>query len=272
VIAPRRLVLLGHPVSHSLSPAIQNAALRAAGLHVRYEAIDVTAHDLRAELSRLASQEAGGNITVPHKMLASECMGAHTSQALEVGAINTFGPDGSGQLVGHNTDVEGFDALARSVGAGGSGISVSIIGAGGGAAAVLSAIRRWRGARAEVFARNQKRAAALAMRFSDVASVAAAPAGEGVSGDLVVNATPVGLTDESLPIALDTILPHAIVLDLAYRPGETAWVRAARARGHVAADGITMLVEQAAAAFEWWFQMEPDRDEMWQAVRQSLPS
>jgi shikimate dehydrogenase len=266
VIEPRRLVLLGHPVSHSLSPAIQNAALAAAGIATRYEAVDVTPDELESQLAQLGAEQGGGNITIPHKTSAMRCMRTLTAVAREVGAVNAFGPDGGGTLVGHNTDVAGFDALARSVTAIREGLHVAVIGSGGGAAAVLAAIRKWPNARAQVFARNRTRSTALVERFSDVASVSIAPGDDAVAGDLVINTTPIGLSDESFPVALDKLQPDAIVLDLAYRPGATAWVRAARERGHRAADGITMLVEQAAQAFAWWFETEPDKGAMWRAV------
>jgi shikimate dehydrogenase len=263
---PRRLVLIGHPVSHSLSPQIQNAALRAAGLGVRYETIDVDADDLRDVLSELAGEETGGNITVPHKNLAINCMGSLTSLATEVGAVNVFAPDGRGGLIGHNTDVDGFDALARSVDVARNGLRIDVIGAGGAAAAVLATVRKWRSSKARLIARNQRKAAELVARFSDVATVAPDAPDARSTADLVVNATPIGLADDSFPLELEKLDPDAVVLDLAYRPGETAWVRAARQRGHVAADGMAMLVEQAAAAFKWWFGIEPDRDAMWRAV------
>jgi shikimate dehydrogenase len=85
--------------------------------------------------------------------------------------------------------------------------------------------------------------------------------------DLVVNATSVGLRDDAMPIEPSTLRSDAAVLDLVYRRGETAWVRAARARGLRARDGLVMLIEQGAAAFEQWFGFPPDRDAMWSAVR-----
>ncbi|HZI43459.1 MAG TPA: hypothetical protein VFD67_17205, partial [Gemmatimonadaceae bacterium] len=110
------------------------------------------------------------------------------------------------------------------------------------------------------------RAEALCARFSSGARVADAEELARES-QLVVNATSVGLRDDDLPIDLSTLRSDAAVLDLVYRRGETAWVRAARARRLRAADGLVMLVEQGAAAFERWFGFAPDRDAMWAAVR-----
>jgi shikimate dehydrogenase len=84
---------------------------------------------------------------------------------------------------------------------------------------------------------------------------------------LVINATPVGLRDDTVPVNLHAVPRSAAVLDLAYRIGETALVRDARARGHAAHDGLTMLVEQGALAFELWFGQQPDRNAMWEAIR-----
>jgi shikimate dehydrogenase len=96
--------------------------------------------------------------------------------------------------------------------------------------------------------------------MSDVESVAR-------EADLVVNATSVGMRDNELPLDPARLRASATVLDLVYRRGETDWVRAARERGLPAADGLVMLVEQGAAAFERWFGFPPDRDAMWSAVR-----
>jgi shikimate dehydrogenase len=113
--------------------------------------------------------------------------------------------------------------------------------------------------------RTAERAAALCARFPTVAR--AFDVGEiAARADLVVNATSIGQRDDALPVDPGLLRPEAAVLDLVVRPGETAWVRAALARGHRAAGGLVMLVEQGALAFERWFGFAPDRDAMWAAV------
>ena len=272
MIEPRRLVLLGHPVLHSLSPAIQNAALDAAGISLRYEAVDIDPRDLASTLTELAGSAAGGNLTIPHKTHAIPSMASLTPVAREVGAVNTFRPDGAGGLEGHNTDVDGFESLLKgAIGDPRQGLDFAILGAGGAAAAVLTVLRRW-GCRGRIIARSTERAEALVERFSDVASVAKSPMGESIEGDVVVNATPIGLADDNFPVALDRLREGTMVLDLVYKRGETAWVRAARERGFTAVDGITMLVEQAAAAFSYWFGREADRDAMMRAITATAKS
>jgi shikimate dehydrogenase len=260
-------VLLGHPVDHSLSPAFQNAALRSAGLRLEYEALDVPPSRLSTVAALLREANGAGNVTVPHKSaFAGFC--ARTSPVAErVGAVNTFWTE-DGVLIGDNTDVGGFDAaVRRHFGAPGEHAIVAVLGAGGAAAAVLAAIERWEGARARIAARSHVRAGALAGRFARMAT-AARDVGDALDGaTLVVNATPVGLRGDELPVEPSALPAGADVYDLSYRRGETPWVHACRARGLRAADGLSMLVEQGALSFERWFGMVPDRQVMWDAVR-----
>jgi shikimate dehydrogenase len=267
VIQRERLELIGHPVSQSLSPAMQNAALEAAGMSLRYEALDVAPENLDATLAELAKVPCGGNFTMPHKKAAMHSMRVISDVAQHVGAVNTFWGDGYGALDGDNTDVVGFDGAARDLMGGISeGIRVAILGAGGAAAAALTAIDEWPGATASVHARDLARAMAMRMRHSAV--VRACSMRDPCLGDanLIVNATPVGMAGEEMPIEIDGLRPDAFVLDLVYAPNETALVRETRARGHKSADGLRMLLHQGAAAFKLWFHQKPDESVMWSAL------
>jgi shikimate dehydrogenase len=268
--APGRLVLVGHPVAHSLSPALQNAALRHAGLPISYEAIDVPPDALDATLRRLISVRAGGNVTIPHKEAVARQCTRLDAIAQRVNAVNTFRVADDGALEGTNTDVGGFDALAREVGALRIGARVAVLGAGGSAAAVLAALERWSGATVSLFNRTRTRAAALAAHFPIVTRVAASAEEAVTAATVVVNATSLGLhPKDPFPVSIESLHPDAAVVDLVYRPHETAWVRAARQEGHPAVDGLCMLLEQGALAFEWWFDIAAPRDVMRDAVRAS---
>jgi shikimate dehydrogenase len=262
---PGRLVLLGHPVGQSLSPRFQNAALQNAGLPLRYEALDIEPEALPATLTELRSMRAAGNVTIPHKYDVARACAALTPLAARVGAVNTFWTTDSG-FVGDNTDVGGFSAsVARLLGELPAGITVGVIGAGGAAAAVLAAVEEWGNCRAIVHNRSAERAERLCARFPSVArQIDDAPLLS--QAQLVVNATSVGLRDDALPVDPALLDASAAVVDLVYRAGETAWVRAARARGHRAVDGLPMLIEQGALSFERWFGRPADRGVMWRAV------
>lgn len=281
---PGRLVLLGHPVAHSLSPAFQNAALRHAGIALEYEALDVPPAAFGDVLRGLVAQRAAGNVTVPHKKAAAAACDRLDPVAARAGAVNTFRVDADGALVGDNTDVGGVEALARHVlGRAPANLRVALLGAGGSAAAVLCAAERWPGCYVAVHARTAERARALCARFDGVAHVARTLDDAVRDADLVVNATPVGLHGDDVPVDPLALRRGAAVMDLVYRrdalaevkPGaspvlrraETPWVRRARLRGLRATDGLPMLVEQGALAFERWFGIVPDRGVMWAAVR-----
>lgn len=263
---PARLILLGHPVAHSISPRIQNAALRSAGLPHTYEARDVPPESLDVVLRELATERAAGNVTIPHKEAVAARCARLTPLAERVRAVNTFWHEG-GRLVGDNTDVGGVDASVRALlGEEMASARVALVGAGGSAAAVLAAAERWGTARVAIYNRHMERAERLAARFPAVAEVAGSLRDALRDAALVVNATPIGMRDDGFPVPLGIIPPRAAVFDLVYRTGETAWVTAARNAGHRAADGMGMLVEQGALAFTRWFAREPDRAAMWRAM------
>jgi shikimate dehydrogenase len=216
--------------------------------------------------AKLAAEGAGGNVTVPHKVAFLPLCDEVSSIASRVGAVNTFWSSG-GKLRGDNTDVGGFDAAARELlGDVPGDLTVAVIGAGGAAAAILGALESWPGATVRLYARNAARASSLAGRFGDFAR-AESSAGSALAGAmLIVNATPIGMSDDSLPFSLADIPKGAAILDLVYKRGGTALVRLAQAAGFRAADGTTMLIEQGALSFERWFGFTPDKKVMRDAM------
>jgi shikimate dehydrogenase len=281
---PGRLVLLGHPVAHSLSPAFQNAALEHAGLPLRYEALDVPPAAFADVLRGIVAQCGAGNVTVPHKEEAARRCDRLLAAAERAGAVNTFWTEADGTLVGDNTDIGGVAALARHVlGRAPANLRVALLGAGGSASAVLAAAERWPGCYVAVWSRTPERTRALVDRFDGLAHAAGTLDDAVRDADLVINATPVGLHGEEMPVDPLLLRKGAAVMDLVYRRdalaivtrgaspslkrAEMPWVRRARERGLRAADGLVMLVEQGALAFERWFGVVPDRDVMWNAVR-----
>ena len=211
---------------------------------------------------------AAGNVTIPHKVAVHDRCDTLTDLASRVGAVNTFWFE-AGRLHGDNTDVSGFDTAARALlgGEAPAGAKVVLLGAGGAAAAVLAAIEDWKPAQpSSIVARNATRADALARRFPDVARIETTVKRALAGATLIVNATPVGQREGEQPVDVAMIAKSTAVMDLVYMRGGTAWVRAARAKGNRASDGLTMLLEQGALSFQRWFGIEPDRE----AMRQSL--
>ena len=265
--APSRLVLLGHPVAQSLSPRFQNAALRAAGIPIVYEAVDVAPDEFPVALARLRAERGAGNVTHPHKRAMAASCDRVSALAERCGAVNTFWHE-EGVLVGDNTDVGGFESVARALlGERCATARVALIGAGGASAAVLAAAEGWGTATVRIYNRTMSRAQELASRFSGIATVVPTMDAALAGATLVVNATALGMRDgDPFPVPLTALPPGGALIDLVYRADETAWVRAGRDAGHWAADGRGMLVEQGALAFARWFGRPPDRNVMWTAM------
>lgn len=271
-VAPTRLVLIGHPVSHSLSPIFQNAALRAAGLSIEYVTRDVSPEELGSVALELRASGTAGNVTVPHKERMALLCDRLTPVARSVQAVNAYWVErdaGHHVLVGDNTDVHGAAAAIEQLMEGPPrGAEVLLLGAGGAAAAVLAALARWPGNTVRVRNRDRARAERLVARFGS--SVRCSDDDADVErAHIVINATSLGLhAGDPLPCDPARLREGARVLDLVYRRGHggTDWVQAVRARGLSAADGTVMLVEQGAAAFERWLGITPDRAVMWKSL------
>jgi shikimate dehydrogenase len=272
----RLFLLLGDPVEHSLSPRFQNAAIRAARIDAAYAALRCDAQSVPHLVRALCRGGGGGNVTVPHKATAAQCIERPTDAVARTGACNTFWGD-DGVVCGDNTDVAGFAETAAQL-VTMQGATSLIVGAGGAAAAAVCALLDGGARSITLINRSPDRARTLAARLdragervrivTSMNEVARKPF------DLVVNATALGMRDDDpLPIDPATLGPVGAMLDLVYRAGApTPWVRVARRRRIPAADGTAMLLAQGAAAFERWFGIPPDLDVMKESLVVQDPS
>jgi shikimate dehydrogenase len=254
--------VIGHPVAHSLSPVLHNAAFRAAGLDWAYLAFDVAEGEAVPAIEGMRALGIDGlSVTMPHKAAVAKAVDRLTHTAERLAAVNTVVRQGR-ELVGDNTDGAGFlDALRRDEGFDPAGRRCLILGAGGAARAVVLALAGAGAAEIVVAGRNLARA--------EVAADLAGPVGKavddptGVDADLVVNATPVGMAHRpGLPLDPAEIRAGAVVVDLVYHPPHTELLDAARARGAVAANGLGMLIHQAAQQFRLWTGEDPPLEVM----------
>jgi shikimate dehydrogenase len=265
-----KVALLGHPVAHSRSPAMHNAAFRALDMNWRYEALDVAPHDFAAVLGSLpAAGFVGANVTIPHKLRALEAADEATDVARAVGAANTLS-FASGRVRADNTDVEGLLAALRERAPGApAGMRALVLGAGGAARAVVYALLSAGTERIEVWNRTPQRAQELAAELApqDLRQTLKAVSERAKSPfDLLVNATSVGLPHategpepheeaehfKALPLSADELDDRLTVVDLVYRHDRTPLLRAAAARGARCVDGFDVLVHQGAASFRIW--------------------
>jgi len=255
--------LIGHPVSHSLSPAMQNAAFAASGLPHRYEPRDVDPADLEAAVRSLRTDAVlGANVTVPHKERILSLLDAVAGDALRIGAVNTILREGT-ELLGENTDRGGFEAALRDARIDVAGKRVLVLGAGGAARAIVIALAA-SGARVDVANRTPDRARRLADAFG--VGAVAWPDEAALAVDVIVNATSAGLHGED-PLAGMALPAGAAIVDIVPTAAETPLARRAREAGNTVVDGLLMLLHQAAASFHLW----TGRDAPLEAMRAALP-
>lgn len=256
----KRVVLIGHPVAHSLSGAMQQAAFDALGIDARYELWDRPPIELADAVEELRGDDfLGANFTIPHKERVVPMADRLTEEAHATGAVNTLTSEGR-KLIGHNTDVEGFKvALDKLVGRQKMPRQAVVLGSGGGARAVVFGLIREGFQRVIVFNRHLHRAEGLVKHFARSAAhmeLRAMPWHESIieaelaKTNVLINATSIGLDPSESPVAAEILPPDLMVLDLIY--ARTRLLRDAAAAGSTVSDGKTMLLNQGAAAFTLW--------------------
>lgn len=269
--------ILGHPVRHTLSPFIHNAAFKHDGIDMVYVAFDVAPERLGSAVEGLrALGMRGANVTIPHKEAVISLLDDVDLLASRVGAVNTIVND-QGRLSGYNTDVSGFTAAVQSVlSHGAHELQCLVVGAGGAARAVVAAMVEQGATKIRIHNRTPQRAHALCLAAASwgttvCETVSLEQLDEAVrTADLLVNATPSGLADgiKEVPFPVDTIHSGQVVVDLAYNVTTTTLVRTARGMGAMAIDGREMLIMQAAASYRLWTGVQPSLDVMKRSIDQ----
>lgn len=271
---PRVFGVLGDPVDHSLSPVMQNAAFAASGLPHLYLRYRVPPAALKAAVAEARSLRLGGlNLTVPLKEAVLPFLDDLTDEAKRIGAANTLlFRQGGRVVVGDNTDGRGF-AMALRGRVRLAGATVVLVGAGGAARAVGTAIAAARPRRLLVVNRTRVRAERLAERLAhlgapvETAPLAALADGHALEGAaLVVNTTPVGLAGHRLAVRYDASPRGCLFVDLVYAARPTPFLLGAAGAGRAGLDGSSMLLHQGALAFEAWTGRRAPRAAMARAL------
>jgi shikimate dehydrogenase len=285
VYPPIRLGVFGDPVAHSLSPQMQNAALRAFEINMQYARFHIRPNELRAALGFVRELDfVGINLTVPHKIAGLTQIDVADESASRCGSVNTVRLHDK-KLVGSNTDAEGFSRAVRSeFSIDLRDLRVMILGAGGGTGHAIARqcalencerlvlVNRTL-AKTSSIVEGLKRFFTEPRVLGPVARLEAVPWEETAVRaqladiDLIVNATPVGMNpSDPAPIPARLLAPHHIVFDCVYRPSKTALLRAADEAGARGANGLAMLLHQGALSFSIWFNREAPLEVMRSAV------
>ena len=273
----KQLGVIGHPLSHTVSPAFQQAALDYHAISATYSAWPTPPDRLADTVERLrGDQYAGFNVTIPHKERLVDLVDDCSAMARNVGAVNTV-VNRSGSLAGYNTDAYGFiKSLREKARFEPRGKTVLLLGAGGAARAAAYALAGERVACLTIANRTVTRAESIAEDLAgfiqrvDVVSLDEASP----EVDLIINSTSVGMArgaDEGRALlAAVQIPPDTLIYDMVYTPSETPLMRRAMEAGCVVAGGLWMLIYQGAAAFELWTGKQAPLDTMYRAARRAL--
>lgn len=252
--------VIGDPIAHSKSPLIHNFWLDCLGIEAEYRKTHVTSEGLSAYfLERRADPDwLGCNVTIPHKIAVMDYTDDPGGVRERIGAMNTIASETGGPLIGTNTDAGGFlQPLLRDKWKGESAV---LVGAGGAARAILFALTSLGVPDITVMVRDPAKGQALLDR-AKVKGRVIGMADPLPAADLLVNTSSLGMVGQPvLDIDLAPLAQNATVYDIVYAPLETGLLKAARARGLKALDGLEMLIGQAALAFDIFFDAEAPRD------------
>lgn len=268
--------LIGFPLSHSISPSMQQAAFEYCGIDAEYRLWEVSEAGIGDYLGRLRMPEyLGANVTIPYKSAVIPFLDDLADDSAKIGAVNTIVNSG-GRLAGHNTDSPGFlRALEEDGKFDARGKRVVVLGAGGAARAVVFALAIRKPESIAMVSRSVEKAKrACSVPCSDVTRCTPVTYDTLVNSglldrcDLFVNATPVGLRPDESPLPAGSIPRQALVYDLIYRP--TKLLKDAEAAGARTLDGLPMLVYQGALSFSLWTGAKAPEDVMFAAALKAL--
>ncbi len=271
--------VIGHPIAHSLSPAMQNAGIQAAELDYAYIAMPVKPEELGQAVEGLKSLGFRGfNVTIPHKQAVMDYLDEIQEDARIIGAVNTVSIE-DGRLVGYNTDMIGFVQAMKDNGFQPAGKNALLLGAGGAARAIIHGLIKEGVKSLTIGVRNVAKAQAVADYFAHAMEIKvldwhSQEFKEALAqAQLLVNSTPLGMApkiDAMPPVDWELIGENVFAYDIIYTPAETLFLKTAKEHGCNILNGEAMLVGQGAEAFRIWTGQELPRKPMAEALRACL--
>lgn len=269
----KHFAVIGDPIEHSLSPLMHNAGYQALGLEAEYQRFRVEPGNLAEGIKGLCALGfSGWNVTLPHKETVISLLDTLTPQAKRAGAVNTV-KNLEGQLIGHNTDGDGFVRSIEGELKGFKGKKAVLLGAGGASKGIALALAE-QGMELHILNRTPEKAKDLVQVIRQEGGTAAS--GEFAPGewlkdvDLLVQTTSVGLHGEPFPFSLGGISQQALVVDIIFNPLETIFLYEAKKLGCRTQNGLEMLLYQGALAWEFWLGGQAPITEMRQALKNQL--
>ena len=273
-----KLGIIGNPLSHSISPAIQTSALLSANLKGSYEKFEVLPENISNLINDFKAQDFDGfNVTIPHKLEILKYLDETDETAQKIGAVNTVKITDDKKLIGYNTDICGFHKSISDF----SVSNASILGCGGAALAVVFGLEKQGCKNLTVYARNLNKAEIFISNIKEKTTINLfAKSLESLTDlsdtDILINATPLGTIGENQNKAainkdtFSTAKATMIAYDLVYNPAETLFLKYAKSCGLKTVNGLDMLILQGAKAFEIWTGKYPNTEQMKKSAEKEL--
>ena len=251
----KKYLVIGNPIDHSLSPKLQNWWLKENNIDAKYDKIKLEDHEIKNFIQTIKEQKiAGCNVTVPFKKTVIPFLDKLSPEAEHTQSVNTITFE-DGVLVGHNTDIAGFDSAIRKLNFSVNGKKVLILGAGGVVPSIIFALKEMDVLEITISNRTRPKAENLKILFKNLNVV---EWGNLPEFDVVINATSLGLNNEKINLNFLNAGKNKLFYDVIYNPAETIFLKEAKVLGNKTENGGTMFIYQASEAFKLWHGIEPE--------------
>ena len=250
----KKYLVIGNPIDHSLSPKPQNWWLKENNIDATYDKIKLEVHEIKNFIQTIKEQKiAGCNVTVPFKKTVIPFLDKLSPEAEQTQSVNTITFE-NGDLVGHNTDIAGFDSAIRKLNFSVNGKKVLILGAGGVVPSIIFALKNMNVQEITISNRTKKKAENLKVLFNNIKIL---EWGNLTDFHMVINATSLGLNNEKINLNFLSSGNDRLFYDVIYNPNETPFLQMGKQLGYRTENGKTMFVYQALEAFKLWHRIEP---------------
>ena len=255
----KKFLVIGNPISHSLSPKLHNYWLKKNNINGIYDKEKLDSNDLKKFILRVKNNEIYGiNVTVPFKKEIISYLDELSLEAEKTQSVNTIFLD-NGKVKGHNTDVDGFELSLSNIKFDIKGKKIFILGAGGVVPSIIFSLKKMKASKIFVSNRTKTKAENLKNIFNDLSII---NWGEVPNFDMVINATSLGLDNkDEINLDFSKIEKGKLYYDVIYNPKETNFLKKAKATGNMTENGKKMFIYQAAASFKIWHKIYPNIDE-----------
>ena len=250
----KKYLVIGNPINHSLSPKLQNWWLKENNINATYDKIKLEDHEIKNFIQTIKEQKiAGCNVTVPFKKTVIPFLDKLSPEAEQTQSVNTITFE-DGDLVGHNTDIAGFDSAIRKLNFSVNGKKVLILGAGGVVPSIIFALQNMNVQEITISNRTKEKAENLKVLFNNIKIL---EWGKLTDFHMVINATSLGLNNEKINLNFLSSGNDRLFYDVIYNPQETQFLKMGKQLGYKTENGKTMFVYQALEAFKLWHKIEP---------------